>query len=119
MYPVEAVAANRGALSPAAATTAARRPLTAGHRRLQGRSMRHAGKGLTEIHTDDLKRLLAAIHREQLRFPVDIGELTRVGLQHCATLLLAMLRGLDAPAVRAVVVCVLAERLHPSTSTQD
>jgi hypothetical protein len=81
--------------------------------------MRHAGKGLTEVRTEDLKKLLAALHRGQLRFPVDIGELTRVGLQHCATLLLGMLRGLDAAAVRALVVCVLAERAQRDGTAAD
>ncbi|MFH1811171.1 MAG: hypothetical protein ABIJ09_20690 [Pseudomonadota bacterium] len=72
--------------------------------------MRDAGKGLTQARTEDLKKLLGALHRSQIEFPVDITGLTRVGLQHCATLLMSMLRGVDVTGARALLVCVLAER---------
>ena len=70
-----------------------------------------AAAGLTEVRTDDLKKLLGLLHRGELNFPLDTGELARVGLQHCATEMLAMLRGLDGPPVLAVVVAVIAERM--------
>ncbi len=73
--------------------------------------MRHGPPGLTEVTTKDLEKLLRFVHRGELRFPLDVGELTRVGLQHCASLLLAQLRELDERAVQAVVVAVMAERL--------
>ena len=70
-----------------------------------------AAAGLTEVRTDDLKKLLALAHKNELRFPLDPGELARCGLQHCAIEMLATLRGLDQTAVKAVVVAVIAERL--------
>lgn len=73
--------------------------------------MLDAGKGLTPVKTVDLKKALAALHRGELKCPLSIVELTRNGLQHCAGELLHGLRKLDEPAVRAVLVAVLAERL--------
>ncbi len=70
-----------------------------------------AAAGLTEVRTNDLKTLLRFTHRGELRFPLDTGELARVGLQHCSTELLPTLRELDQRAVSAVVVAVIAERL--------
>lgn len=66
--------------------------------------------GLTPVTTKDLQALLRELHRGELRFPLDIPELTRVGLQHCALDLLHQLRGLDAEASRAVITAVLSER---------
>lgn len=71
--------------------------------------MRLGAVGLTEIPTKDLKKLLTSIYRGDLDCPVDHPGLTRVGLQHVADLL-GHLRGLDAPAVTAMVVAVIAER---------
>ena len=72
--------------------------------------MMGAGAGLTEVGTDELKRALAALHRGQLTCPLTMPELTRVGLQHVSQELLGTFRDLDESAVRAVLVCVLAER---------
>ncbi len=73
--------------------------------------MHDAASGLTGIATDDLKKALAALHRGSMRCPWTIEELTRHGLQHCATGLLGQLRHLDAAGSRAVLVNVIAERL--------
>ena len=73
--------------------------------------MLNAAVGLTEVEEKALKSLLAFTHRGELSFPLDIQELTRVGLQHCAANLLGVLRDLDEPGVRAVLVAVLAERM--------
>lgn len=70
--------------------------------------------GLTEISTDHLKQLYRAVHRDEVRCPLNIVELTRIGLQLQADVLLAQLRGLDRDAVRVVLTCVLAERLRRS-----
>jgi len=70
-----------------------------------------AAAGLTEVRTDDLKKLLGLAHRGEITFPMDATELARIGLQHCAIEMLATLRGLDERAVKAVVVAVIAERL--------
>jgi len=70
-----------------------------------------AAAGLTEVRTDDLKKLLGLVHRGEVIFPMDAPELARIGLQHCAIEMLATLRGLDERAVKAVVVAVIAERL--------
>ena len=67
--------------------------------------------GLTEVSTDDLKRAYGLLHRGDLDVPVSPWGLARVGLQHCQNPLLIQLRGLDTAGVRAVLTCVLAERI--------
>jgi len=67
--------------------------------------------GLTLISSEDLKKLLAALHHGHLDYPLSIECLTRVGLQHCATELMSTLRQLDENGVRAVLVVALAERI--------
>lgn len=67
--------------------------------------------GLTGLATRDLKTLLRVLHRGELTCPLTIVELTRFGLQEPAEFLLRQLRGLDAAGVRAVLTCVLAERV--------
>ena len=67
--------------------------------------------GLTEVSTDDLKRAFGLLHRGDLDVPVSPWGLARVGLQHCQNPLLIQLRGLDMAGVRAVLTCVLAERI--------
>jgi hypothetical protein len=73
--------------------------------------MLDAAVGLTEVKTKHLKQLLSLVHRGEFTYPLDIAELARTGLQHCAPALLAQLRKLDEPGVRAVLITVLAERL--------
>ncbi len=68
------------------------------------------GLGLTEVSEQDLVKALKVVHQEQLRTPLSLPELTRCGLQHCAEPMMAALRGLDDAGLRAVLVCVLAER---------
>ena len=70
-----------------------------------------AGRGLTQVSTEALKTLLRAVLREEIAVPLTFEELTRCGLQHCASELLDTLRGLDERAVKAVLMAVLAERL--------
>lgn len=72
--------------------------------------MLDAAAGLTDVPTADLKKLLGLVHRGDLQLPLTVPELTRVGLQHAAGRLLSPLRGLDAPALRTILVCVIAER---------
>lgn len=69
-----------------------------------------AGRGLTEVSTAALLQLLRGVYREELRCPLTVPELSRVGLQYCADELLGCLRGLDARAVQQLLVAVLAER---------
>jgi hypothetical protein len=66
--------------------------------------------GLRDVPTAALRLLLVQHHRGELQTPLTVAELARLGLQEQAGELLAQLRGLDAAAVRAVLVCVLAER---------
>lgn len=70
-----------------------------------------AASGLTQVQTKDLKKALAALYQGHLTCPLKIEDLTRVGLQHCASELLAMMRRLDKNGVQAVLVAVIAERL--------
>lgn len=66
---------------------------------------------LTSVPTDALKKALGLLHRGELQFPLTALELTRTGLQNHLDALLGHLRGLDEPAVRAVLTAVLAERI--------
>ena len=67
------------------------------------------GTGLTEIRTEDLKKLLGLLHRGELETPLSVPGLTRVGLQKLVGEI-DTLRGLNESGLRAVLVCVLAER---------
>ena len=69
------------------------------------------GLGLTGLNTQELQKLLRHLHRGELICPVDIHRLTVVGFQYKADTLTNALRGLDEVGVRAVLVCVLAERI--------
>ncbi|NOY24436.1 MAG: hypothetical protein GXP62_01050 [Oligoflexia bacterium] len=66
--------------------------------------------GLSEVKDVDLKKALKVVHSGQLSAPLSLPELTRCGLQHCANDLMAELREVDTAGLRAVLVCVLAER---------
>jgi hypothetical protein len=67
---------------------------------------------LTTVPTEALKTALTQVHRGEWRYPLTPVEVARVGLQNHADALLGHLRGLDGPAVRAVLTAVLAERLQ-------
>ena len=66
--------------------------------------------GLVQVHTDALKLLLREVHRKEITCPLQVTDLTRIGLQSNAEEILGSLRGLDEPGVRAVLIGVLAER---------
>lgn len=72
--------------------------------------MQRPALGLARVSTEHLKIALRALHRGDLDLPVSIAGFTRIGLQDPGEELLDQLRGLDAAGVRAVLVCVLAER---------
>ena len=67
-------------------------------------------KGLTELRDDELTNLLRFLHRGELDVPLTIETLTRIGLQHRHDIVMNALRGLTEDGIRAVLVCVLAER---------
>ena len=67
-------------------------------------------KGLTELRDDELTNLLRFLHRGELDVPLTIETLTRIGLQHRHDIVMNALRGLTEEGIRAVLVCVLAER---------
>ena len=67
---------------------------------------------LTSVPTEALKTALLQVHHGEWRFPLTPTEVARVGLQAHSDALLGHLRGLDGPAVRAVLTAVLAERLQ-------
>ena len=69
-----------------------------------------AGKGLTAIRTDELKKLLLLLHQGHLEGPVSPEGLTVVGFQYRTAILMSALRGLSTNGIRAVLVCTLAER---------
>lgn len=71
--------------------------------------MQLGATGLSTVSSDALKTLLKAVHAGDLACPLTLPELTRFGLQYVAEDL-NHLRGLDATAVKAVVIAVLAER---------
>jgi hypothetical protein len=65
---------------------------------------------LTAVADGHLELLLRRVHRGEVHCPLDVVEIARIGLQDQSEALLGTLRGLDAPAVRAVLVAALAER---------
>ena len=69
------------------------------------------GEGLTSLKTKDLKTLLKLLHRGQLNLPLTAHSIACAGFQYKHQELMANLRGLDETGVRAVLVCVLAERM--------
>ena len=68
-------------------------------------------EGLTSLTTDHLKRLLKYLHGGSLTLPLDAHGIAAAGFQFRHQELMSALRGLDEPAVRAVLVCVLAKRI--------
>ena len=67
------------------------------------------GKALTGLRTEDLERILAALHRGQLPCPITQVGLHTAGLSYLVDRI-AFLQGLEEHAVRAALVAVIAER---------
>ncbi len=67
--------------------------------------------GLTTLTTEQLKKLLKYLHDGTLETPLDAHRIACVGFQFRHAELMSALRGLDEAAIRAVLVCVIAERL--------
>ncbi len=67
--------------------------------------------GLTTLTTEQLKKLLKYLHDGTLETPLDAHRIACVGFQFRHAELMDALRGLDEAAIRAVLVCVLAERI--------
>jgi hypothetical protein len=72
--------------------------------------MNDAGNGLRPLSTDMLKTLLRLVHRGTLPCPFQKSTLMSMGLNEAADHG-TMLCGLEEGAVRAVLVCVIAERI--------
>ena len=67
-------------------------------------------KGLTSLTLEQLKKLLQLLHNGTLELPLTSHSIACAGFQFRHTELMNTLRGLDEAAVRAVLVCVIAER---------
>jgi hypothetical protein len=74
------------------------------------------GEGLTTLKTEELKKLLGLLHRGELNLPFTAQSVACAGFQYRSGELMAALRDLEEAGVRAVLVCVLAERLQPLTN---
>ena len=70
-----------------------------------------AGRGLKDLSTDTLKTLLRLVHTGKLPCPFQKSTLMSMGLNDAADHG-GVLCSLDERAVRAVLVCVLAERIR-------
>jgi hypothetical protein len=68
------------------------------------------GEGLTTLKTEELKKLLGLLHRGDLVLPFTAHSVACAGFQYRQMELMSAFRNLEAPAVRAILVCVLAER---------
>ena len=73
--------------------------------------------GLTTLSTEQLKKLLKFLHDGSLQTPLDAHRIACVGFQFRHSELMHALRGLDEAAIRAVLVCVIAERLQAERGT--
>lgn len=67
--------------------------------------------GLTDFTTEELKKLLQLVYRDQVEFPLNAQRIACIGFQYKHQALINALRGLQKDAVTVVLVCVLAERL--------
>lgn len=68
-------------------------------------------RALTELNTEELKKLLSLIYQEATEFPLTPQRIACIGFQYKQMELLDVFRGLDKRAVQQILVCVLAERL--------
>ncbi|MEC7987419.1 MAG: hypothetical protein VX278_19780 [Myxococcota bacterium] len=68
-------------------------------------------QGLTKLRTDELKKLLRLLYREEVETPLSPKRIACIGFQYRQEELMNALRDLDARAMQAVIVAVLAERL--------
>ena len=68
-------------------------------------------QGLTSFPTEELKKLLQLVYRDQVEFPLNAQRIACIGFQYKHQALINALRGLEKEAATAVLVCVLAERL--------
>jgi hypothetical protein len=68
-------------------------------------------EGLTGFTTEELKKLLQLVYRDQVEFPLNAQRIACIGFQYKHNALINALRGLEKEAVTTVLVCVLAERL--------
>ncbi|MCB9583977.1 MAG: hypothetical protein H6718_01195 [Polyangiaceae bacterium] len=66
-------------------------------------------KGLTQVPTSRLERLLKLLHQEQVGLPLSGASLMTAGMSDIADDV-ALLKGLERGAVQAVLVAVIAER---------
>ena len=69
-------------------------------------------KGLIDLSTEELKKLLSLVHQEKTEFPLNPQRIACLGFQYKQAELLSVFRHLDKRAVQQVLVCVLAERLQ-------
>ena len=67
-------------------------------------------KGLTGLSTKELKKLLSHVYQDELKCPINVERIARIGFQYKQEEITSALRGLDQEAIRCVLVCVLAER---------
>ena len=68
-------------------------------------------QGLTSLTTEHLKKLLKYLHDGSMETPLNAHSIACVGFQFRHAELMSALRGLDEVGIRAVLVCVLAERI--------
>ena len=74
-------------------------------------------EGLTSLTTEHLKKLLKYLHNGTLGLPLTAHSIAAAGFQFRHQELTSALRGLDTEAVRAVLGCVIAERLKSERRT--
>lgn len=67
------------------------------------------GIGLTKLNDSELADLLRALHEGRLLFPIRKSDLIAMGWANIADKA-DVLAGLDERGLRAVLVCVMAER---------
>jgi len=82
-------------------------------------TMMQAARGLRDLTTEELKKILGHVYREELVCPFTIENLTRVGFQHRHDELMGAMRNLDETGVQAVLVCVIAERPKSTIADDD
>ena len=67
---------------------------------------------LTELRTEELKKLLTHIYKGEAEFPLNAQRLACIGFQYRQEQLMHVFRGMSKEAAQSLLVCVIAERIN-------
>ena len=65
---------------------------------------------LTSLSTEELKKLLHLVFKNEVELPLTPQRIACIGFQYKTTELMSVFRGLEHRSVQTILICVLAER---------